>query len=241
MMRTLGLILVTILVPLFLGFPQKVRLWWGLREGVNHYQSERVFEAYKKFLSLVEDFPKLGITHFNLATAFDKNDESPKAESEYHATINLNSDPTSVFSAQFNLAIQKTKQKKINEALAHYQAALAVVPDSKEVKTNIELLFQSQSGGGEGDGDQQDQDQKGNKKDQKPKEGDGDQKKEQEQNQGNKPYENRKKMPRPFKSEDLSKQDMERILEELKRQENQIRGRMHQENKSEEKPVEKDW
>jgi Ca-activated chloride channel homolog len=240
-MRTFLLLSLTIAIPFMFGIPDQVKLWWGIREGVAHFQAERTFEAYKKFLDIVEDFPKLSLTHFNLGTTFDKNEDGPKAEAEYLTAINLNTDPVSVFSANFNLAIRRTKEKKINEALERYQAALKIIPDSKEVKTNIELLFKSQSGGGEGDSNS-DQDQKGDKdkRDQKPKDGGKDQK--DQKNNSNQPYDqNRKKMPKPFKSEELSKQDMERILEELKRQENQIRGRMHQENKSEEKPVEKDW
>ncbi|MBX9766029.1 MAG: hypothetical protein K2X47_02050, partial [Bdellovibrionales bacterium] len=199
-------------------------------------QGERTFEAYKKFLDVVEDFPKLSLPHFNLGTTFDKSEESAKAEAEYLTAIALETDPVSVFGANFNLAIHKTKEKKVNEALERYQAALKIMPDSKEVKTNIELLFKPNEGGGGGEGDQNsDKDQKGDKKDQKSKDGQG------KEPPPDAPRENRRKMPKPFKSEDLSKQDMERILEELKRQENQIRGRMHQDQKSEEKPVEKDW
>ena len=203
-------------------------------------QEERAFEAHKKFLAAVEDFPKLSLPHFNLGFTFDKSEDAQKAESEYLAAIQLATDSVSVFSANFNLAILKTKEKKINEALERYQAALAVVPDSKEVKTNIELLFKSQQGGG-GEGDQDSKDDQQGKKNQKPKDGQPKDEKEKKEPPPDAPRVNRRKMPRPFKSEDLSKQDMERILDELKRQENQIRGRMNQERKSEEKPVEKDW
>ena len=48
--------------------------------------------------------------------------------------------------------------------------------------------------------------------------------------------------PQNFKSKDLSENDVRRILEELKRQEQEIRAKQYKENKNTpESQIEKDW
>lgn len=141
----------------------------------------------------------------------------------------------------YNAGVAAGEQKRIAEALAYYQKALAINPASKEVKTNIELLLQQQSGGG---GDGKDPNNKDDKKDDKNK---GDQEKQdqkgQDEKKPNQPDKNQpqpKPSPKPFKSEELTERDVKNILEELKRQEQQIRGRMN-DRKSKDQDPDKDW
>jgi tetratricopeptide (TPR) repeat protein len=139
----------------------------------------------------------------------------------------------------FNLATIQAEQKNNDKALELYQKALDIDPESIEVKTNMELLTQQDSGGGGGQDDKQ-QDKK-NDKDKKG--GEGDKKDDQKNGQNKKndeKFENPRPTPRPYQSEEISQQDMKRILEELKRQEGNIRARMDNERKKE-APAAKDW
>ena len=132
----------------------------------------------------------------------------------------------------FNLAIVLTKQKKIGEALAAYQACLDIQPDSKEVKTNIELLWQG--GGGEGEDKDDKKDPKGKGKDKKEGPGDDkDQPKEKGEPQ-------QKKQPKSFESKELTDGDVKKILDEVKNQENAIRAQEYERNLKE-APRGKDW
>lgn len=146
------------------------------------------------------------------------------------------------FVSLFNQAQLQGRLKKIDEALGLYQRALEIVPTSKEVKTNIELLLQSQQGQGQGQDQNQDQkDQKENKdenKDSKNKSGDED--KEKDQKGEKKAQSSPKYKPREFKGE-LSPTDVKKILGELKQQEQKIRAEFNKKNEFKEKPRDKDW
>ena len=126
------------------------------------------------------------------------------------------------------------------EALDAYQKSLESNPNSIEAKQNIELLVAAGEGEGEGDGDdkkpQDGKDKKDQKdqKDQKPKDGEGPKPPEPPKGPQGKPT------PKPFKSDNLSQQDVGRILEELKQQEDKIREKMQREG-AKEAPRDKDW
>jgi Ca-activated chloride channel family protein len=220
--------------------------------GVLQFNNKKSVEAFDQFTHALGEMPFSGEVHYNLGTAFLANQEFPKAISEFNEALknspgDSRRERETRFRAAFNRAVALTAEKRIDEALNSYQAALNENPESVETKTNIELLTQSEGGKGKGDDKDQDQkkDQKGDPKDQKkdqkkdPKENEGkDQKKDQQkpQDQKNKP----KPTPKPFKSDELNQQDVGKILDELKRQEEQIRARM-QNDKVKDAPNDKDW
>jgi len=119
--------------------------------------------------------------------------------------------------------------------LRSFQEALRLKPDSKEVKKNIELMIAS--GGGDGDGEQQKQQEGKDKQDNKDGQGQKPPEKPQDQpKKGPTP----KPTPKPFQSDQLNQQDVGRILEEIKRQEDQIRDRIQREG-AKDAPRDKDW
>lgn len=201
--------------------------------GVDKLKSEKPLEAYRDFKESLVDDPKNGVIHLNMGLTFQLNKEYDKAIQEYSVAARESSNPEIKFDANFNAGTAATELKQYDRALAFYQAALEIQPDSKEAKTNIELLVQSKAGGGSGDDKQDDK-----------KDGDGKSKSNQGQGQQppqkNNPGPTNRNQPQPFKSQDLSKQDVDRLLNELKRQEEQIRGRI-KEGKSQEAPPDKDW
>ena len=158
----------------------------------------------------------------NLGLTFEAAEQFDKAEKTYRSVLKV-VDPKSplYFAAQFNLGEVLGKQKKIDEALQAYQACLEVQPDSLEVKTNIELLFKGGQGGGDGQSQnpQQDKDQRGR--------GQSDAPEQKPQQQSSSP-------------KDLSKEDMKRILDEIKNQEQGIRAQEYEKN-AKETAKGKDW
>ena len=212
-------------------------------DGVRKYQQKNSKGAFDGFADALGDLPFSGAVHYNLGNAFMANQEPNKALSEYREAIRLApsdsaSDKEIRFRSLFNAAVALTGLKKTDEALDLYQKALEIKPDSLETKTNIELLTAGQGGGGEDDNENQDD--KGDKEDKKDKEGQGKDDKENKQPKNPEKFENPKPKPRPFQSEQLSQQDVGRILEELKRQEEQIRARMQNEG-AKDAPPDKDW
>ena len=235
--------------------------------GVRRFMDKKPVEAFDRFMGALADLPYSPDIHFNLGTAFLANQEYSKAISEYTESIRnaqgpSNADRAARFRAYFNMAAAFAAQKQIDEALATYQLALNENPESVETKTNIELLTASNQGDGKGDKDQQDSQDKDQKKDSKDQKDGKDQKKDQQKDQNKdkdkdkdkdqkdqqkdpkdkqqKPEEKPKPTPRPFKSDQLNSKEVGTILDELKRQEEQIRARM-QNDKAKDGPVGKDW
>lgn len=198
-------------------------------EGVKKFGQKSYYPAYQDFMKALEDDPLNPEVHLNIARTLEANEEYAKAEQAYKGVLRiLPKDSTRRFEALFNLAGVQAKQKKIPEALESYQAALALDPDSIEVKTNIELLWQQ--GGGEGEGGQPDPNQQQNNK------GRG-----QDQQQPQQPDQQQKKQqPKSFSSQELSPQDVKKILDEIKNQEQNIRAQEYDKG-AKEMPRDKDW
>lgn len=210
---------------------------WDLRgirrnnEGVARFRDEKINDAYDRFAQGLGDLPFQAELHYNLGRTYFENKEYEKSIKESLATERLAGNAELKFHALFQAGTAAASMKKIEEALAFYQRALEFKPDSKETKTNIELLLADGQGGGQGD--QQQQQQQGDQQ-KEPQDGNGQQQQQQQSGQQQRPT------PRPFKSENLGKKDVENILDELKQQEEQIRAKFQREG-AKDAPREKDW
>lgn len=186
-------------------------------------------------------------THMlNMGLSLESLGRPDDAAKAYKAAQKYAQAPEEKFASFFNEAQLLGKAKRVDEALALYQQALTIQPDSKEAKTNIELLTQQQQGGGEGEnkdqqqGGQQNQKQSGQgdsqgdqKQDQKDKESEGEQKEK-------KYAENPKYVPRQFSGKELGESEVKKILGELKNQEQRIRAEYNRRD-SKERARGKDW
>lgn len=195
--------------------------------------SEKYDSAFQHAIKALENDPMKPELHLNLGNALEGLGALQKSIDAYGVAEKISEDPVIQFQSRFNQAQALAKLKKVDEALALYQKALELNPESKEVKTNIELLL-SGGGGKGGDGEQKDKEQEnGQGKDQKNQE-------EPKKFAENKPQE--KKQP-----QNLSQADVKKILEELKQQEQRIRGdyyrqgKMDKKQKAEDGKREKDW
>jgi Ca-activated chloride channel family protein len=207
---------------------------------VKLFAKEKILESKTVLENEVVNHPKESVLHYNMGVVHENSKEPEKAIQEYLSSTKMSENKELQFYGYFNAARAYGEQKDIPNALKNYQAALGIRPDSVEVKTNIELLIKNGGGGGGGNDDK---DQKSDQdKDKDKKEGKDQKKPDQPNKPPDKPKdgEQKKPAPKPFKSEELSEQDVKRVLNELKRQEEQIRAKMNNE-KSKETPVEKDW
>jgi len=208
-------------------------------EGVHLMQNKESYKAYQKFIEGLSKAPFDPALHMNLGLSFETNEEFDKALKEYELVARDENMPNEMrFQASFNAARMKTQLKDIPGALKHYQAALDVKPDSQEAKTNIELLWQGGGGGGQGD-NKDNKDQNQDNKDQKDQK---DQKDNKDQNKDQKDQQQQQQKPQSqkFESKELSQQDVQKILEEIKNQEQQIRAEFDKKNQRE-VPRDKNW
>lgn len=222
-------------------------------------------ESQQGYLEAMKYEPFQEEIHLNLGTTYDilkdqekalrlyKNAEDffsqrkPPIENSHLSFLNPSHPLEVLFAAYFNQAQLLARENKLDEALEKYQSALGVIPDSKEVKTNIELLFQrkqNQQGGGDSDNkDQNDQNQDQNgqsgkdNKDQKKDPSDGeDKKQDQKKDYSSSP----KYKPREFKGE-LNKESVQKIFGEISQQEKKMRTQFSKQSQSKESPRDKDW
>lgn len=193
-------------------------------------QQKKVLEAYEEYAELLAENPFSPLFQYNMGTSFMGVEEFKKAIQMYEEVLKLQPLPPEVeFATLFNLgALHSMKDGDVEKALKNYQKALALNPDSKEIKTNIELLIQDGKGGGKGDNKDKD------KKDQQ-ENGEGEEQPKEPQQ-----FTNKNPQPDQFKSKDMSKSDVKKILEELKKQEQKIRAQ-HDRKGGKEADREKNW
>lgn len=195
------------------------------RDGVRKFGEKSYFPAYQDFLKALQSDPLNPLVQLNLGRALEASEDFEKAEKAYRSVLQwVPKDAAIRFETLFNLAGVQARLKKIDEALATYQEALKLQPDSIEVKTNIELLWQ---GGGEGEGESQSQQQ-----DQKDSKGGRGDKPENSEDQ-------KKKKPTPQPQPD-DPEMVKRILDEIKNQEQSIRAKEY-EKSAKDAPKAKDW
>lgn len=206
-------------------------------KAIEHLENENLNMAEQSLLMAMAEDPNSPIPHMNLGLIYELGKNFEKAIKEYELVLRYTNLPDELkFAAHFNAGNAAAQNEDIDKALTHYQAALAVQPDSVETKTNIELLFKGGSGKGKG----KNKNKNKNKNDKGEGEGESDQQ-EQPQNQGQNEQEQPEKKEKPkFNSENLTKEDVRKILEELKNQEQRIRA-LDYGAKSKEKSPEKDW
>lgn len=262
--------------------PHPNALWKNFL-GNRALENKQTTQAEVYYLESLVDEPFLSANHINLGLIFELGDQKEKALHSYaqaleysHIPIkdqkeivkserDITIDPLMSFVAHFNWAQLLEQKGELEQALKHYQSALALIPTSIEVKTNIELIVQQQQnqskdGDKENKGDSKDNnsEDKENKKDssgQDPKndqDSNKDQNKDENKDQKNKDqnskeknkpqkYEkNKKPQPQPYSGKELPEGDVKKILGELKQQEQKIRAQYY--NKEiKENPNGKDW
>jgi Ca-activated chloride channel family protein len=239
---------VLILITIFVGFEvalasEKLSTIRNNNAGVDQLlQEDGADRAFDEFVKALEEGSQQPIVHLNLGLTYEQRQQPENALKEYKTALALvGNDEKLKFQALFNAANVYAKLKNIPQALSHFQQALEINPDSIEVKTNIELLWQQGGGGGDGDSQQKKQPQDGeNKNDQSQGDDKDQQKPPQQGEQKSKPSEGQKKKRKPFKSKVLTKDDVRRILEEIKNQEQKIRAKEF-DKAPKEMPKGKDW
>jgi tetratricopeptide (TPR) repeat protein len=199
---------------------------WANNQALKSFHKKNYRESQTLLMEALQDKESEPVARLNLALTFEALKEPEKAIKEYERVIGSElSDDEIRFYAFYNAGRIKQEQKKQEEALKFYQGALKLNPDSYEVKHNIELLLtQGKGESGESGGKEGAEPSDNNK-------GQG--------GQGDK--ENEKKKPSGLKPKELSEKDVQKILDELKNQEIQIRAKEFSEKPAKQVPNEKDW
>ncbi len=251
-MSRLFLVLVSFFVFDFAN-AQSLDLIYKNNSAARSFRAEKKMEAYEQFLSTLAIDPYDPTVQFNVGSVLSSLGEEGKSELLYKQLLKDVDQKLKTgvpqdeqqswlkvkFAILYNLGVFYQSQQKVDEALEVYQKALELIPLSKEIKTNIEMMLNA-SGGGQGKGDQKEK-QKGDgegKGESDPKEGEGD--KEQDQQEQSNGDRTNKQQGKGFDQTQMSMEDLKRIMEELKQQEQGIRSKVQRKGTKSE-PKEKQW
>ncbi len=208
-----------------------------IRKGNSNLLNNKLQDAevnYRKALNLN---PKSNTAHYNLGNALYQQQRYQEATEQFLHSSEKNDDKLSKAKSFHNLGNSYFKGNQLDKAISAYENALKLNPNDMDTKYNLALAKKNQDkkGGGQNNQSQaqpQPQDKKSDqKKDQqgkKPeeKEGEGENEKEQPQN----------------KNKSMNKDEVQRMLEALKNQEQNTQNKVEAKKaKPEHKKNDKDW
>lgn len=117
---------------------------WKNNQVVENFDEKMLGEAEQKLIEALRTDPLNAVIHFNLGVIYASQKQFKKAVKSFRTADQLGAEQTQIrFMAKFNEGVALTVDKNIAGALSAYQQALAIDPQSQEVKTNIELLWQA--------------------------------------------------------------------------------------------------
>lgn len=228
-------------------FAEGIRQAFYNNKSVDLVQAEELAKASQILHQLLTKQPELLVPKLNLAGVYEFNQDNEQAlallaelEESLEQVKDKLSEPDEglnqlLYVSQFNQAYILAQDKdKRKAAVLKYYEALQVFPEDLASKFNIELLTQNNQQQSKQNENSENKEQNKQDKDQK---GDGQDKKQQNQPQDQK---KKQKQKPKFKENELKKQDVKRIFEELKRQEEKIRAKVNRQ-KVQEREIEKDW
>ena len=208
-------------------------------------------------------------SYLNLALSYDFLNQPLKAFEIYKIVSDSKNKNMGSFFSYFNQAELKGRLGDLDGALKNYQSALEFGQKEKEIKTNIELLFKqegkqgsegersnskSQSeedkkkeeGKGESEEDKKKEEGKGeSEEDKKKEEGKGESEEDKKKEEGKGESEEGKKVDESQTGKEeqivLTEREQKAILEEVQKQENKVRSRFYQNQRTFGDKTGKDW
>lgn len=196
--------------------------------------TEDIFGAEKDFVSALIESPgnmharyNLAINNINLEQLKNSVTELSALEKMYEGNERY-SNSKELFAVYFAKAFVLGMVQDVDGALASYQKALRIDPKSKDVKRNIELLTTHETTDGDGKGSSDNQ--KGKRK--KGKKGEKGEDSDQKDGAGDKAKNDdiQGQDKKSLERKNLSKEEIEQILKEIKQQESKVRAKESKKN-----------
>ena len=229
--------------------------WMGsslIHKGIKSLHKKNYIQAQKYFNQALAKKPFDPWIYLNLALNHDLLNVPDKAIQTYDIISSSLSKQSNlaIFFSYFNKGELNGRLNQLEKALENYQKALEFNYKEKEIKKNIELLFQNQK-----------KDQKGNEeekqdKDQSKEQQEKDNKDQQDDNSNNKDNSSNTADNQSSQEEDkqsevhgqmdkeskgLSDKEQKAILEEIEKQENKVRAKFYKGKKIFGDKQQKDW
>jgi len=212
-----------------------------LREGNGQYSEKKYSDAEVSYRKALESVDDVETGRFNLGDALYEQGRYDEAIGRYEDVLGSAKDDGIRARAYHNIGNAKLKNKKYEESIDAYKEALKINPADDDTRYNLEYarrMLQQQQQQQKKQDQKDDKDQKDNKDRQQKKENNDkkqqdnknredrqkqDRQKQEKQNQQNK-EEQRRRQETP--KDQISKADAERILEALKKQEQDVKKKL---------------
>jgi tetratricopeptide (TPR) repeat protein len=226
-----------------------------LREGNKLYDDKRYNDAeiqYRKALEQSQNAKSL----YNLGDALYKQGNYEEAAEKFSKAVSMTKDTASLASAMRNLGNSYLQMKKYDESINAYKNSLKLNPKDEDTRYNLEyakrMMVQQQQQNKQNKDNKQDKNkdnQNQQQQNQDNKQGDKDKKDQQNKNDEQKNRQNQDNMQEKPSDKDvsgqpkegkISKEDAERILNALMKQEKEVHKKLKKE-KGEKKNFERNW
>ena len=207
-----------------------------VRDGNKNYNKGLFSESeidYRKSLSKKRGFEE---AQFNLSDALFKQERYDESVDILNNLISTTSNQDLKSESYYNLGNNFLQQQNLEEAVESYKNCLRINPSDEQARYNLSKamsLMQQQ------DQDEQQQEQNSGETDSSDNEQDDAQNENSDQNKES--DDNNRELPSD-KDKNFSKEEMERILDALEREEQKVQEEMQKKKqKSKQKILEKDW
>ena len=198
-----------------------------IRSGNRAYKKKQIDQSIRQYQAAVNKAPDNPTANYNLGNAQFRKDEYDAAAKSYDASAGHSAtDKPMEEKSLYNKGVAMAKQKKLQESIDAWKAALKLDAADSEARENLEKALMEQKKQQQQQNQQKkNQDQKKDQKDKK------DQKKQDQQQQ---------QQPKPQPSR-LNKQQVEQLLKALQQRENDLQNKLNQNKVHSPNQPDKDW
>lgn len=207
-----------------------------INDGVDNYNNKKYPDAEVNFKKGIDKEFETFEGHFNLGDALYKQGRYDEALESFGNALALTEDDYSKSKVFHNIGNALLKSQKVKESIEAYKNALRLNPDDLETKYNLSYalnMLKNQQQQQNKDQNQQDQDK--NKEDQQNQD-----QQQQDQKQDEQKQNQQQEQEQPQKKDQISKEEAQRILEALKKNEAELQKKLRK-RKAKATPKEKDW
>jgi tetratricopeptide (TPR) repeat protein len=203
-----------------------------IREGNKQYKAQQYNESELSYWKSLEKNKASVKGNFNLGDALYQQKKYDQASARFQNVISKENDKQVLAQAYHNLGNALLEEKKLEESIEAYKNALRRAPGDADTKYNLayaQKLLKKQQ--------QQQQQQQQQKENEQQKGGSKEQQQKQQQNQQNQ----QQKQQQQDNSQNLSKEDAQRMLDALNNRERDIQEKKKAKMESGRMRIEKDW
>jgi tetratricopeptide (TPR) repeat protein len=194
----------------------------AIKKGNEAYTKSDFETAITQYGNALQKNASNSTAQFNLGNALYKSDKKDEASNAYDKAAATLTKPVEKSNALYNKGVALQTNKKLQESIAAYKAALKLDPTNADARHNLQLALKQQQ-----QQKQKEKEDKEKKKDKEPK----DDKKDKDKKEEEQPKQNKSNM---------SQKDAEQKLQALLQKEKDLQDKMHKVNAASNK-ADKDW